>query len=51
MNLIEKIYEAMTTDRDGNDKQARILEENYTSATEDQKKQLTGFLSRFAAIV
>ena len=40
MNLIEKIYEAMTTDGDGNDKQARILEEHYTSATEDQKKAI-----------
>ena len=40
MNLIEKVFEAMRTDGDGNDKQAQILEDHYMEATEDQKKAI-----------
>ena len=40
MNLIEKIYEEMTTDRDGNNKQAEILENEYKSAKIDQQKAI-----------
>jgi hypothetical protein len=40
MNLIEKIYEAMTTDGDGNDKQAEILEQEYMDATPEEKKAI-----------
>ena len=37
MNLIEKIYEEMSTDSDGNDKQAEILQNEYAEATIDQQ--------------
>ena len=40
MNLIEKLYEAMSTDGDGNDKQAQIAENEYMDATEDQRKAI-----------
>jgi hypothetical protein len=40
MNLIEKIFEEMSTDADGNDKQAAIMEDEYMDATEDQKKAI-----------
>jgi hypothetical protein len=38
MNLIEKVFEEMSTDADGNEKQAEIMEQEYIDATEDQKK-------------
>ena len=40
MNLIEKIYEEMSTDSDGNDKQAEILQNEYAEATVDQQKAI-----------
>jgi hypothetical protein len=40
MNLIEKIYEEMTTDSDGNNKQAEILQNEYMDATTDQQKAI-----------
>ena len=40
MNLIERIYEEMTTDSDGNDKQAEILHDEYMKATVDQQKAI-----------
>jgi hypothetical protein len=40
MNLIENIYEEMTTDSDGNDKQAEILQNAYAEATVDQQKAI-----------
>jgi hypothetical protein len=40
MNLIEKIFEEMSTDADGNEKQAQIMEDEYMDATEDQKKAI-----------
>jgi hypothetical protein len=40
MNLIEKVFEEMSTDADGNEKQAEIMEQEYTDATEDQKKAI-----------
>ena len=40
MNLIEKIYEEMTTDNDSNDQQAEILQNEYTAATVDQQKAI-----------
>ena len=40
MNLIEKIYEEMTTDSDGGDKQAEILQNEYIAATVDQQRAI-----------
>ena len=40
MNLIEKVYNEMSTDADGNEKQAQIMENEYGDATEDQKKAI-----------
>jgi hypothetical protein len=40
MNLIEKVYSEMSTDVDGNEKQAQIMEDEYMDATEDQKKAI-----------
>jgi hypothetical protein len=40
MNLIEKVYNEMSTDADGNEKQAQIMEDEYMNATEDQKKTI-----------
>jgi hypothetical protein len=40
MNLIEKVYNEMSTDADGNEKQAQIMENEYMDATEDQKKAI-----------
>ena len=40
MNLIEKFYEAMSTDGDGNDKQAQIAKYEYMKATVDQQKAI-----------
>ena len=40
MNLIEKVYNEMSTDTDGNEKQAQIMEDEYMDATEDQKKTI-----------
>ena len=40
MNLIEKIFEEMSTDSDGNDSQAEILQNEYTTATVDQQKAI-----------
>jgi len=39
-NIIEKVYEAMSTDSDGNGKQAEILENEYLSASVDQQKAI-----------
>jgi hypothetical protein len=40
MNLIEKVYREMSTDADGNDKQAEILKNEYMEATTDQQKAI-----------
>jgi hypothetical protein len=40
MNLIEKIYEEMTTDSDSDDNQAEILQNEYMKATVDQQKAI-----------
>ena len=40
MNVIEKVFEEMATDADGNEKQAQILEQEYMDATEDQQKAI-----------
>ena len=40
MNLIEKVYKEMSTDADGNEKQAHIMEDEYMEASEDQKKAI-----------
>jgi hypothetical protein len=40
MNLIDKIHCAISSDEDGTDKQAQILENEYMDATEDQKKAI-----------
>ena len=40
INLIEKVYNEMSTDADGNEKQAQIMEDEYMDATEDQKKAI-----------
>jgi hypothetical protein len=40
MNLIQKIYEEMTTDDSGDDKQSGILENEYLHASEDQQKAI-----------
>jgi hypothetical protein len=40
MNLIEKVFEEMSSDADGNEKQAEIMEQEYMDATEDQKKAI-----------
>ena len=40
MSLIEKVYNEMSTDADGNEKQAQIMENEYMDATEDQKKAI-----------
>ena len=40
MNLIEKIYEEMSTDSDGDDRQAEILNDEYKKATVDQQKAI-----------
>ena len=40
MNLIEKIYEEMSTDSDGDERQAEILQNEYTSATVEQQKAI-----------
>ncbi len=40
MSLIEKVYNEMSTDADGNEKQAQIMEDEYMDATEDQKKAI-----------
>ena len=40
MNLIEKIYEEMSTDSDSDDKQAEILQNEYMAATVDQQKAI-----------
>jgi hypothetical protein len=40
MNLIQKIYEEMTTDDSGDDKQSEILKNEYFHATEDQQKAI-----------
>ena len=40
MNLIEKVFAEMSTDADGNDKQAQIIEQEYLDATEDQQKAI-----------
>ncbi len=40
MNLIEKVFEEMSTDADGNEKQAQIIEQEYLDATEDQQKAI-----------
>jgi hypothetical protein len=37
MNLIDKIYEEMTTDQDGSDRQAEIIQDIYGCATDEQK--------------
>jgi hypothetical protein len=40
MNLIEKVFAEMSTDADGNNKQAQIMENEYTDATKDQQKAI-----------
>ena len=40
MNIIEKVFEEMSTDVDGNDKQAAILKEEYMKAAQDQQKAI-----------
>ena len=40
MNIIEKIYEEISTDSDGNDKQAEILQNEYMKAMVDQQKAI-----------
>ena len=40
MNLIEKVYEEMSTDADGNENQAEIMEREYMDATVDQQKAI-----------
>ena len=40
MNLIEKVFEEMSTDADGNEKQAEIMEQEYMDATVDQQKAI-----------
>jgi|RhiMetdeSRZDD1v2_1073273.scaffolds.fasta_scaffold30584_9 hypothetical protein len=39
-NIIEKVYEAMSSDTDGNNTQAEILENEYMDATADQQKAI-----------
>ena len=39
-NLIEKVYKEMSTDADGNGKQAAILKNEYMEATADQQKAI-----------
>ena len=39
-NIIQKVYEEMSTDTDGNDKQAGILQAEYEEATVDQQKAI-----------
>ena len=38
MNLIEKVFKEMSTDADGNGRQAQIMENEYMDATVDQQK-------------
>jgi hypothetical protein len=38
--VIEKVFEEMSTDADGNDKQAQILKNEYKSASLDQQKAI-----------
>jgi hypothetical protein len=40
MNIIEKVFEEMSTDADGNDKQAEILKNEYKHASLDQQKAI-----------
>jgi hypothetical protein len=40
MNVIEKVYEAMSTDADGNDKQAEILRNEYMTAPLEEQKAI-----------
>jgi hypothetical protein len=40
MNLIEKVFAEMSTDADGNEKQAAIMEDEYMDATVDQQKAI-----------
>jgi hypothetical protein len=40
MNLIEKIFEEMSTDSDANDNQAETLQNVYKEATVDQQKAI-----------
>jgi hypothetical protein len=40
MNLIEKIFEEMTTDGDADKRQAEILKDEYNKATVDQQKAI-----------
>ena len=40
MNFIEKVYKEMSTDADGNDKQAEILKNEYMEAPADQQKAI-----------
>ena len=40
MNLIEKVFEEMSTDADGNEKQAEIMKREYMDATVDQQKAI-----------
>ena len=40
MNLIEKVYDAISTDGDGTDTQAGIAKDAYLKATADQQKAI-----------
>ena len=40
MNLIEKVFAEMSTDADGNEKQAQIMENEYMDASVDQQKAI-----------
>jgi hypothetical protein len=44
MNLIQKVYEEMTTDDYDDDKQSTILKNEYIEATVDQQKAIDRFL-------
>jgi hypothetical protein len=40
MNLIQKIFEEISTDTEGDDKQSTILKNEYIEATVDQQKAI-----------
>ena len=39
-SIIQKVFDAMATDSDGNDKQSEILQNEYMTATIDQQKAI-----------
>jgi hypothetical protein len=40
MNLIQKVFEEITTDTEGDDKQSTMLKNEYIEATVDQQKAI-----------